>query len=59
MLAPESLLNNSFRITYVVEERPDSVIYRAIDTSESLRVLIAELPQPSESALDDVRHLAG
>jgi WD40 repeat protein len=59
MLAPESLLNNRFRITYVVEERPDSVIYRAIDTSESLRVLIAELPQPSESALDDVRHLAG
>ncbi len=58
MLAPETILNDLYRITYVVDERPDGVIYRAIDTRQSLRVLIAALPQPNESALDDVRHLA-
>lgn len=58
MLAPESVLNDRYRITYVVEERPDCVIYRGIDTNDSHRVLIASLPQPSESALDDVRQLA-
>ncbi|GAB4434168.1 MAG: serine/threonine protein kinase [Chloroflexi bacterium OHK40] len=58
MLAPESSLNERYRITYVVEERPDGVIYRAIDTRDSLRVLVAALPQPGEGALADVRHLA-
>lgn len=58
MLAPESTLNDRYRITYVVEERPDGVIYRAIDTRDSLRVLIAELPLPSDNARDDVAHLA-
>ncbi len=59
MLAPETILNDRYRITYVVEERPDCVLYRAIDAQGSLRVLIAELPQPSESALADARALAG
>ncbi|NTU77881.1 MAG: serine/threonine protein kinase, partial [Chloroflexales bacterium] len=59
MLAPETVLKEQYRITYVVEERPDGVIYRAIDTRQSLRVLVAELPQPSEGALDDVQQLAG
>jgi WD40 repeat protein len=58
MLAPESTLHDRYRITYVVEERPDGVIYRAIDTRDSLRVLIAELPQPGDGAVDDVAHLA-
>jgi WD40 repeat protein len=58
MLAPDSILHDHYRITYVVDERPDSVIYRAIDQRESLRVLIAELPQPNEPALRDVQLLA-
>jgi WD40 repeat protein len=58
MLAPDSILHDHYRITYVVDERPDSVIYRAIDQRESLRVLVAELPQPNESALRDVQLLA-
>ncbi|MCX7789819.1 MAG: serine/threonine protein kinase [Chloroflexaceae bacterium] len=58
MLAPETMLNDRYRITYVVEERPDCVLYRAIDAQGSLRVLIAELPQPSASALADARALA-
>ncbi|MCS6882101.1 MAG: WD40 repeat domain-containing serine/threonine-protein kinase [Oscillochloridaceae bacterium] len=58
MLAPETILNDRYRITYVVEERPDCVLYRAIDAQGSLRVMIAELPQPSESALADARALA-
>lgn len=58
MLAPETVLKEHYRITYVVDERPDGVIYRAIDTRQSLRVLVAELPQPHESALGDVQHLA-
>lgn len=58
MLAPDSILHDHYRITYVVDERTDSVIYRAIDQRESLRVLIAELPQPNESALRDVQLLA-
>ncbi len=58
MLAPESVLNEQYRITYIVDERPDGVIYRAIDTRQSLRVLIAALPQPHEGAIGDVQHLA-
>ncbi|MGQ9928158.1 MAG: protein kinase domain-containing protein [Chloroflexaceae bacterium] len=58
MLAPETILNDRYRITYVVEERPDCVLYRAIDAQGSLRVLVAELPQPSASALADARALA-
>ncbi len=58
MLAPETMLNDRYRITYVVEERPDCVIYRAIDAQGSLRVLVAELPQASVSALADARALA-
>lgn len=58
MLAPESTLNERYRITYVVEDRPDGVIYRGIDNNGSMRVLIAELPQPNEAAVADVRSLA-
>lgn len=58
MLALESMLMERYRITYVVEERPDGVIYRAIDVQDSHRVLLAELPQPNEQAIGDLRHLA-
>lgn len=58
MLAPDSVLNEHYRITYLVEERPDCRLYRAIDQRDSLRVLIAELPQPSEAAVRDVQQLA-
>ncbi len=58
MLAPDSILHDHYRITYVVDERPDSIIYRAIDQRESLRVLVAELPQPNEAVLRDVQLLA-
>ncbi|MEI7643501.1 MAG: serine/threonine protein kinase [Chloroflexales bacterium] len=58
MLALESTLHDHYRITYVIDECPDCVIYRAIDLRESLRVLIAELPQPGEAAVADVRSLA-
>lgn len=59
MLAPESILHDHYRITYLIDERPDCVVYRAIDTRQSLRVLIAALPQPSEASVADVAHLAG
>ncbi len=58
MLPPETVLNEHYRITYVVDERPDGVIYRAIDTRQALRVLVAELPQPTEGAVRDVQQLA-
>jgi WD40 repeat protein len=58
MLAPDGMLQGHYRITYTVEERPDYVLYRAIDQRQSLRVLIAALPQPNEQALADVRTLA-
>lgn len=58
MLAPDSTLQDRFRITYVVEERPDGAIYRAIDTRDSLRVLVAELPQPNAAAVADIHSLA-
>ena len=59
MLVLESTLHDHYRITYVIDERPDCVIYRAIDMRESLRVLVAELPQSGDSAVADVRSLAG
>lgn len=58
MLSPDSMLREHYRITYVVDERPDCVIYRAIDLRDSLRVLIAELSQPNEAAIGDVAALA-
>ena len=58
MLAPDGMLQGHYRITYTVEERPDSLLYRAIDQRESLRVLVAALPQPSQAALEDVQSLA-
>jgi WD40 repeat protein/serine/threonine protein kinase len=58
MLAPDGMLQGHYRITYTVEERPDYVLYRAIDQRQSLRVLIAALVQPNEQALEDVRTLA-
>ncbi len=58
MLALESVLHDHYRITYVIDERPDCVIYRAIDMRESLRVLVAELPLPSDAAVPDVCALA-
>ncbi|NNJ09395.1 serine/threonine protein kinase [Chloroflexales bacterium ZM16-3] len=59
MLALESTLYDHYRITYVVDERPDCVIYRAIDMRSSLGVLVAELPQAGDSALSDLGALAG
>ncbi len=58
MLAPETMLNERYRITYLLAEHPDLRLYRAIDTQQSLRVLIAELLQPGEAALNDLRTLA-
>ncbi|NTV61965.1 MAG: serine/threonine protein kinase [Oscillochloris sp.] len=59
MLALESILHEHYRITYVMDERPDCVIYRAIDLRTSTRVLVAELPQHGDASLADVRVLAG
>jgi len=59
MLAADSILHDHYRITYLVDDRPDCRLYRAIDQRQSLRVLIAELPQPSDAAVRDVQLLAG
>ena len=39
MLVLESTLHDHYRITYVIDERPDCVIYRAIDMRESLSLI--------------------
>ena len=59
MLAPDVVLHDRYRITYIVDQQPDAVIYRAIDTQQSLRVLVGELPQANQQALNDVALLAG
>ncbi len=59
MLAPDTVLHDRYRITYIVDQQPDAVIYRAIDTQQSLRVLVSELPQVNPQALNDVTLLAG
>jgi WD40 repeat protein len=58
MLAPETILQGNYRITYVVDDQPDCVIYRAIDTREALRVLIAALPQLNEANGEETRLIA-
>ncbi|NTW00807.1 MAG: serine/threonine protein kinase [Oscillochloris sp.] len=58
MLVLESTLHDHYRITSLIDERPDCVIYRAIDLRLSMRVLVAELPQLSELAVADVHALA-
>jgi WD40 repeat protein len=58
MLSPDAILHEHYRISSVVEERADSVIYRAIDQRESFRVLIAALPHTNQAAIADARTLA-
>lgn len=58
MLVPDSILHDHYRITYVVDERSDEVLYRAIDQRNAYRVLIAALPQVNEEALDQIQELA-
>ncbi|EFO80774.1 serine/threonine protein kinase with WD40 repeats [Oscillochloris trichoides DG-6] len=45
MLAPDSTLQDHYRITCLVDDHPDGAIYRAVDLRISLRVLIAESSQ--------------
>lgn len=59
MLAPDTVLHDRYRITYIVDQQPDAVIYRAIDTQQSLRVLVSELSQANQQTLNDVALLAG
>ncbi|MCS6888134.1 MAG: serine/threonine protein kinase [Chloroflexus sp.] len=58
MLAIDTLLNGHYRITVALDAYPDAALYRAIDQRSSLRVLITALPQPNQSAVDDVLRLA-
>ncbi|WP_129630107.1 WD40 repeat domain-containing protein [Candidatus Oscillochloris fontis] len=54
MLAPESTLQDHYRITSIIDQHPDCVIYRAVDLRISVWVLIAELPQDAETILGDL-----
>ncbi|GIV87757.1 MAG: serine/threonine protein kinase [Chloroflexus sp.] len=58
MLAIDTLLNGHYRITVVLDAYPDAELYRAIDQRSSLRVLITALPQPDQTAVNDVLRLA-
>ncbi|WP_298821324.1 serine/threonine protein kinase [Chloroflexus sp.] len=58
MLAIDTLLNGHYRITVALDAYPDAELYRAIDQRSSLRVLITALPQPNQTAVDDVLRLA-
>nr|MCU0495070.1 WD40 repeat domain-containing serine/threonine-protein kinase [Chloroflexaceae bacterium] len=58
MLAPDTVLNDHYRTSYTADERPDAVIYRAIDTRDNRPVLIAELPQHTPEALEHARLIA-
>ncbi|MCG8352829.1 MAG: WD40 repeat domain-containing serine/threonine-protein kinase [Chloroflexales bacterium] len=58
MLAPDSVIQEYYRITYVIDEQPDCVMYRALDQRDSHSVLIAALPQASNEALRSTEFLA-
>ncbi|MEF3272900.1 MAG: serine/threonine protein kinase [Chloroflexus sp.] len=58
MLAIDTLLNGHYRITVALDAYPDAELYRAIDQRSALRVLITALPQPNQTAVNDVMRLA-
>ncbi|RRR68390.1 MAG: serine/threonine protein kinase, partial [Candidatus Viridilinea halotolerans] len=58
MLAPDTLLRERYRITYVVDQQPDGLVYRAFDSETTRRVLLCALSQPAAFALGDVGVLA-
>lgn len=58
MLAPDALLREQYRITYVVDQQPDAIIYRAFDCQAERRVLICALAQADGYALGNVALLA-
>jgi WD40 repeat protein len=58
MLAPDSVIQEHYRITYVIDAQPDCVMYRALDQRDSHAVLIAALPQANDEALHSTEFLA-
>lgn len=58
MLAPDTQFQERYRISYVADDQPECVLYRAYDQQTRKRVLIAELPQEDEAALRSTRSLA-
>lgn len=58
MLTPDAILRDHYRITYVVDERADGVICRALDQRDAHRVLIGALPQANAEALEHISYLA-
>lgn len=58
MLTPDTLLQERYQITYIIEEQPDSVIYRALDRHTARPILIAALSRPDLAALQTIQPLA-
>lgn len=58
MLGPDSLLNERYRLTYAIDERADSMLYRAADQREGRQVLIAALPQADAATMEHTRAVA-
>ncbi|PDW02688.1 hypothetical protein [Candidatus Viridilinea mediisalina] len=54
MLAPDALLREQYRITYVLDQQSEAIIYRAFDSEADRRVLICALPQADGYALGNV-----
>src|SRR6188508_3433142 len=58
MLPSDMTIHNRYRIIYVVDERPESTVYRGRDEQSGRLVLVAALGNQGESS-NDVALLAG
>lgn len=58
MLAPDTLLHERYRISALVDQRDDSILYRAIDERNQRPVLIAALPEVGTESLGNIQSLA-
>jgi hypothetical protein len=58
MLAPNDILQEHYQISYVADEQPGCVVYRAYDQQAAQPVLLAELPQHDADALHEAETLA-
>lgn len=57
MLAPDDMFQERYRISYVVDDQPDCIIYRAFDQQTQQPVFMAELAQPDDIALREAQTL--
>src|SRR5579859_2506956 len=58
MLSPDTIIQNRYRLIYVVDDRPGGLLYRARDEQTGRAVLLSALPLTDDEASRELELLA-